>query len=292
MEKAMGPSAISLLSLLFLTASASLPKFVVPNFPDLTIKTRRTVDNRHPTEETLYLKGPRQRSEHVSLGANTGKTGTITQCDEKLRLTFNEKDKTYVSFPIEDWSERMKHARPLPQFESGKDVNVTIDSVDTGERRKFDGYEARRVKTTTKVEPQAGAVMLPSTTEVDGWYIDLPGFDCEEMENKGAGFLYAAIAGGKRDRIVMKRLGTAPRGYALEEAMRKTEAGRTTVSKVELLEFSESPLNDVLFDLPPDYRPALHNPYGGYDMTKPDTLANRLQAYWDSWAASARRWFR
>jgi hypothetical protein len=181
----------------------------------------------------------------------------------------------------------------LPQPEmSGADVNVTIDSVDTGERRQFGSYVAWRVKTTTKVEPGPGAVMLPSVTEVDGWYIDLPGFGCQERENEGGGFTYLTTGSAKRDNIVLKRLGTAPQGHAVEEISRRTEGGHTTVVKLELLEFSEAPLDDSLFELPAGYRPALRTPYGGRDMTKPDTLANRLQAYWDAWTASARRWFR
>jgi hypothetical protein len=300
MEDAVGPSAVGLLSLLILTASVSLPKLVVPNFRDLTIKTRRTAAGGIRSEETLFLKGPRQRGELVSVGASAGKAVTITQCDQKLRLNFNEKDRTYASFPIEDWSERMKRARPQLQFEStGKDVNVTIDTVDTGKRRQFGSFEARRIKTTTTVEPQPGAVMLPSVTEVEGWYIDLPGLGCAERENKGAPFAYLTVASGERgkatgkqDNIIIKRLGTAPRGYALEETSRRTESGRTTVTKIELLEFSETPLDTSLFELPAGYRPALRTPYGGYDMTKPDTLANRVQAYWEAWTVSVRRWFR
>ncbi len=57
------PSILRLLPVLLLTASLPLPNLMVPNFPDLTIKTRRTDGNRHSTEETLYLKGARQRSE-------------------------------------------------------------------------------------------------------------------------------------------------------------------------------------------------------------------------------------
>ncbi len=290
----MNPSAASLCLLLFLTASASLPKFVVPNFPDLTIKTRRTFDGRRTTEETLYLKGASQRSETVFPQANTGKMVTITQCDQKVRLSFNEKDKTYASFPIEDWSERMKRARPLPQSEStGKVVNVTIDSVDTGERRPYGNLEAHRVKTTTKVEPDPGAVMKASVTEVDGWYIDLPGLGCQESRGVAVGLsaFWAAGTPRKNDRIVVKTLGTAPRGYPLEEISRRTEEGRTTVSKVELLEFSQARLADSLFDLPAGYVPALRTPNGGQHMTKPDSFGNRLEAYWEYWTRSAGRWF-
>jgi len=277
---------------LLLTAPLPLPKLVVPNFPDLTIKTRRTNGHRHSTEETLYLKGARQRSEYVIQNAgSTMDRVSITQCDEKLRLNLNNKEKTYASFPIEDWATRAKQTRPTPPPEmTGADVTVTIDSVDTGERRKLGSHELRHVKTTTKVEPGAGAVKQPSITEVDGWYIDLPGLSCRE--SRGVGFGYVVATSGKRDHIQIKRLGTAPHGYVVEETNRQTEAGRTTISKVELLEFSEAPLDASLFDVPAEYSPALRTPHGGFDMTRPDTLGNRLQSYWANLTTSVQRWFR
>lgn len=288
----MVPSILRLLPVLLLTAPLPLPKLVVPNFPDLTIKTRRTDGNQHSTEETLYLKGARQRSEYVIQNAGSRMDHvTIAHCDEKLRLNLNNNQKTYSSFPIEDWATRAKRAHPTPPQEmTGAEVTVTIDSVDTGERRKMGSHELRRVKTTTKVEPGAGAVMQPSITEVDGWYIDLPGLSCRE--SRGVGFGYVVATSGKRDRVQIKRLGTATHGYAIEETSRQTEAGRTTISKVELLEFSEDSLDASLFEVPADYSPALRTPHGGIDMTRPDTLGNRLQSYWAELTTSVQRWLR
>ncbi len=47
-----------------------------------------------------------------------------------------------------------------------------------------------------------------------------------------------------------------------------------------MIELSEHPLDLSLFDIPRDYRPALPLVRGGHDMTRPDTLANRLRVYW------------
>jgi hypothetical protein len=286
----MNPSAISLLSLLLVTASASLPSFVVPNFPDLTIKVRRTTGDWSSAVETLYLKGTRQRTEFLSERLASVPSVDITQCDTRRRYILDQKWKTYDYIEIEDWQQRAKRASPIPQLQlSGASVDVSIDSVDTGERRKMGSYEARRVKTTTKVAPEPGAVTPASLTEADGWYIDLPGYGCEDSRNSAA---WLVAWSGKRDRVVMKRLGKAPRGYAVEETSRKTESARTTVTKVELLEFSEAPLDASLFEVPADYRLALHTPNGGHDMSKPDTFTNRMQVYWDYWTASVRRWLR
>jgi hypothetical protein len=93
--------------------------------------------------------------------------------------------------------------------------------------------------------------------------------------------------GGARDRVHFKTLGTARRGHPIEEIVRQAETGETTASRVELVEASEASLDDALFDRPPDYRPALPQLHGGYDLTKPDTFANRLQSYRDERGSSS-----
>lgn len=78
--------------------------------------------------------------------------------------------KIYATSAIEDWAERLKKARPVsfPQS-SGVEVKETIDSIDTGERRQFGRYTARRVKGRIQVEPSPGASTQASVETVDGW---------------------------------------------------------------------------------------------------------------------------
>ena len=178
---------------------------------------------------------------------------------------------------LEDWSAQFTRGRPLPEGQ-GADVTTTFDAVDTGERRRAGRYVARRVRTTVTVEPSPGANTPASTRETDGWYIDLPGLGCSDTATTA----YLAVGevvgpGGLRDRHHYRTKGAASRGYAIEETNRFTQAGGTNVDRVELIELSEHPLDLSLFDIPRDYRPALPLVRGGYDMTKPDTLANRLQ---------------
>jgi hypothetical protein len=59
-----------------------------------------------------------------------------------------------------------------------------------------------------------------------------------------------------------------------------------------LLEFSEAPLDASLFEVPAEYSPALRTAHCGVDMTRPDTLGNRLQSYWAELTTSVQRWFR
>src|SRR5947208_2405570 len=272
----------TMFSLLILAASVGFPKFVVPNLPDLTVKTRRISSDGTSQVSTLYLKGARQRTETVyeKQARSAAMNWTvIRQCDEKRSFSLNERDKLYSSSEIEDWSERSKRARPVssPQM-SGAEVTVTTDSIDTGERRQFAHYTARRVKATTRFEPGLGASTPASVEETDGWYIDLPGLGCREASS---GFGFGVLgSGNRRDRFQIKWLGKAPRGYPIEETALRTEAGKETISKVELLEVSEAPINPSLFDLPARYRLALQTGNGGADLTKPDTISNRAQYYW------------
>ena len=294
----------STFSVLMFAASLGVPKFLVPNLPDLMIKTRQTLgDWQSPVTTTLYVKGARQRTETVFERAQAdGISGaTIQQCDERRGFNLNERDKLYAPFKIEDWSERLKKSRPVPLTQvSGAEVTVTVDSIDTGERRQFQHYTARHVKVKTQVEPGPRASTPASVEETDGWYIDLPGLGCQD-QTSGVGFLSVTVqttkfatlgSANRQDRVQIKWLGKAPRGYPIEVTTLKTEAGNKTISKVELLELSEAPLNPSLFDLPAGYRLALQTGNGGADLSKPDTVSNRAEYYWARITYWVRGFFR
>jgi hypothetical protein len=273
----------STFSVLILAASVGLPKFIVANLPDLAIKTRRTSGDWLSQVDTLYLKGARQRYETVvekRAGADAINWAVIRQCDEKRIFNLNERDKLYASSEIKEWPERLRKVRPVGLAQtSGAEVMMTIDSIDTGERRQFEHYTARHVRVKILVEPSPGASTPASVEERDGWYIDLPGFGCQEQASSGFARL-SVSSGNRQDRLQIKWLGKAPRGYPIEETSLITERGNKTISKVELLGISEAPLNASIFELPAGYRQALQTGNGGADLTKADTIANRAQYYW------------
>jgi hypothetical protein len=239
----------------------------------------------------LYLQGSRQRAETVfekPAPADALNSASIWQCDEKRHFFLNQRDKIYNSSVIKDRSELLKKPRPvgLPQ-PSGAEVTITIDSVDTGERRQFKSYTARHVKAKIKFEPGPSASTSPSLEQTDGWYLDLPGLACEQQPSSGFAWVLGS-SGHRIDRFQVKWLGKAPRGYAIAETSVKTDPTNTTVSKIELIEISEAPLNSSLFELPAGYRQALQTGYGGADLTKPDTIFNRADYYW----TTLTRWLR
>jgi hypothetical protein len=280
---------------LTLSASVVSPKFIVPNLPDLAIKTRHTSGDGFSQLNTLFLKGSRQRTETVvekPVRADAINLTVIRQCDEKRVFVLNERDKIYNSSAIKDRSEWLRMARPTNSIQlSGAEVIMTIDSVDTGERRQFERYTARRIRLTIRLDPGPGAATPASVEATDGWYIDIPGFGCQDQAFRGFTRL-SARSGNLHDRLQVQWLGKAPRGYPIEETSLMTEGENTRANKIELLELSEAPLNASLFDMPAGYRPALQTGNGGADLTKPDSTAGRTQYYWtrlNLWVSSLFR---
>ena len=249
------------LILLFAASTTAVPpvsKFVVPNFKDLTIKTRTTFGVSPSSVATSYFKGARQRSEHhpEHLRIVPPYSATIMQCDLKTEYLVNENAKTYRK---SSWGNRQGHPFLREPNETGPEVVVTVDTADTGERRQMGSFDARRVKTSVTVEPSKGAAAKPGKVEVDGWYIDLFGVNCRERDPDSIGISLIPMlspSDGQHDHVIIKRIGNGQRGYAVSETSTTKEGGNTIVKKHELLEFSERPLDPSLFELPPHYSPA------------------------------------
>jgi hypothetical protein len=242
------------------------PTFIVPNFRDLTVKTREVRGFLFPIVTSWYFKGARERIEHRDEAAPPSAMvrSTILQCDQKLQFQLNPRDKEVLSSPIGSLIGLSESPQPfLTSARVGPMVTVTTDSVDTGERRQMGSYEVRHVRTTIRVVPAKGARTPASTKETDGWYIDLPGFGCRQSSEAGQGVLlgFTSISpAGPADHVVLKHLGTAPHGLAVEETITERSRGNVVTSKVKLVEFSEQPIDQSLFELPLDYSPAqFHN---------------------------------
>jgi len=217
---------------------------------------------------------------------------TITQCGKKTRFTLNPAAKTFVQVPIVDWSERKPSQSVRPPGATSADVDIIRDSVDTGERRPMRSYVARHVKTSIQLKPGPGASTPARMDEIDGWYVDLPGLGCEDRGAATAILLSSARDRATApDRIHFKQLGNAALGFAIEQTVHSTQGERTTVIRLELLEFSENGLPEALFEMPQGYSPALHNAGGGYDMSKPDTLSNRAHQRWAMMMRTLHGWF-
>jgi hypothetical protein len=283
------------------------PKFVVPNVPDLTIKTRETVGLPQSTIQTntLYFKGAWQRRD-LSVqfpssmpGQRTVRHGTITRCDERRTLELNHEARLYGWSPLDFigrdvyWVRSRWRKIPEPPA-GGVDVTITIDTVDTGERRQVGSYSARRVITTITTDPSPGAKTRRTESVEDGWYIDLPPAGCQDAGDVQF-FATASVLrpDGSPERMNVEFRGAGRRGFPIEATTRRRgEHEPRITTTVKLIEFSEALLDKSLFDVPAGYRPALPRLIGRFDMTKPDTIANRLAAYWQDVTTLARDFFR
>ena len=286
-------------------ADARGPRFVVPNAPDLTIKTRETIDLPQSTvqTDTVYFKGAWQRRElYLQFPSalptqRTVRHSTITRCDERRILQLNDDARLYIQSPLDFIGRDVQRVRSWRQDRrepppSGAEVKITINTVDTGERRQVGSYSARHVITTITTDSGPDANTRPSESVEDGWYIDLPPAGCWDAGNSQA-FLTVVRAGRPPDRMNVEFHGDGRRGSPIEVTRRQRgEHERPLTSRVTLIEFSEAVLDKSLFDVPSGYRPALPHLIGGFDMTKPDTLANRVVAYWEDVTTLARGFFR
>lgn len=261
------------------------PGDVVPSYSDFRITTRMSHGDgpTHTTTTTLYLRGARERRESAveqNGELTTPLLASILQCDQRRAIHLNLNVQLLSEERFVEWSNSLVGATTLPEAQ-GPVVTTIEDAVDTGERRRLGRHVARRVKTTTVVSPAPGANTPASRRETEGWYIDLPGLGCVASEMKSSLRLSAENPNGPRDRHRFQTKGTARRGYAIEETIRHTDARMTYTTTVTLVDWSDAPLDPLLFELPAHFRPALPMPGGGVDLTKPDSVANRLQTYWD-----------
>ena len=236
---------------------------IVPNFRDLTIKVRETRGLSHPMVHNYYFKGPRERTQIGPDGAKLiGPTTMIMQCDQRTFIHLNPASKTYTIFVNPEPRPSSRIVRVRPQLPDGPIVKVTMDSVDTGERRQVAGYEARHIKSTITIDPGKDAYTLPGKIVLDTWYLDIAGEYCHEPMARSLAPIFMGMykvgPTGHRDRFEIKRTGAETTGLILEERSTQREGGNVILNKTELLEVSEQPLDESLFEVPADYTKREH----------------------------------
>lgn len=294
---------VRLLALSLVAQAAQLPQpgaptFVQPNVQDFSFTTRSTADGpvsavRPDVRTDMHaFKGARHRHEASSIKGDGGTVRlytTIAQCDQRKMITLNDGAQLFAQSPVEDIGEEVRRMQAPPAPTPGVTsvpVAVTIDVADLNQQRPMGRLVARHFRTTTTVQPAAGSTMHASVRIQDGWYVDLPQGNCWTVP-VDTQFLIDHAA-ETRDQLNVTLHGPSRRGLAVEEEDRTSTAAGITSNQTSLVGFSETPLNTAQFEVPKDYKPALPFFSGGYDLTKPDTLLNRLSSAWDGivdWAA-------
>ena len=224
------------------------------------------------TESTIYVKGMRKRTESAGIMGMAAPPITIEQCDLQRTIKINDKKKLYFIEPFakeevieEDVKTPPVKTKPVTQPkttpEKGGIINMWYSINDTGERKKMNGFTARHVWTSQKIKPSPDACTMKDSIiiKTDGWYIDLPQFNCPIRYTPTT----TASPTEKqqpdcKDRYVTHRSGKGKLGFPLTET-RTIIMGDGTSKKTEFatsletLEFSSQKLDSMLFEIPPGY---------------------------------------
>jgi len=224
------------------------------------------------TESTIYVKGMRKRTESSAMMGMPAPPITIEQCDLQRTIKVNNKKKMYFIEPFvkeevieEDVKTPPVKTKPVAQPkttpEKGGVIHMWYSINDTGERKKMNGFTARHVWTSQKIKPTPDACTMKDSIVIktDGWYIDLPQFNCpiRYTPTTTANPIEKQQPDCK-DRYVTHRSGKGKLGFPLTETrtiIMGDGTSKTTefATSLETLEFSTEKLDSMLFEIPLGY---------------------------------------
>ena len=232
------------------------------------------------SESTLFVKGMRKRTESAGVMGMGNNPTTIEQCDLQRTIKINDKKRLYYIEPFAKETTEIinedekpvapvknKPVTPLPKektaMQSGGIVNMWYNITDTGERKKMYGFNARHVWTFQKMKPSPEACTMKDSimTKTDGWYVDLPQFNCP-LQNRPVKTMMPATEKQQpecKDQYINHRSGKGKLGFPLSETrtMKMGSAGEFETS-IETLEFTSTLLDSMLFEIPPGYKEVLN----------------------------------
>jgi hypothetical protein len=227
------------------------------------------------TESTIYVKGMRKRTEAGSMMGMPAQPVTIEQCDLQRTIKINDKKKLYFIEPFSKETEEIidEDVKPVTPVknkpvaaktnpQTGGVINMWYNITDTGERKKMSGFTARHVWTSQKIKPSPDACSMKDSIiiKTDGWYIDLPQFNCpvHYRPAKPPMAPNERIKPDCQDKFVTRRSGKGKLGFPLTETrtiIMGNKGAQTSefATSLETLEFSTAKLDSMLFEIPPGY---------------------------------------
>ena len=232
------------------------------------------------TESTIYVKGMRKRTEPGSMMGMPTQPVTIEQCDLQRTIKINDKKKLYLIEPLSKETEEVidEDVKPVTPVknkpvavktntQAGGIITMWYNITDTGERKKMNGFTARHVWTSQKIKPSPDACTMKDSIiiKTDGWYIDLPQFNCPVRYRPAK----APTAPNERqkpdcqDKFVTHRSGKGKLGFPLTETrtiIMGNKGAQTSefTTSLETLEFSTAKLDSMLFEIPPGYKETMN----------------------------------
>jgi hypothetical protein len=224
--------------------------------------TIKSTTSGQASQSTTLIKGKRERSETSMSGMNTGGSVSITQCDLRRTIQINDSTRKYVVTPMDSDDEATSGntgnsstpGRTEPSRRGGV-VTMTVNTVDTGERKEMFGFTARHLKRTMTSETSPDACYQNKIRmDTDGWYINLEyGLNCGSSAKPPR--MGPPATGGCRDRYDIKNTGPSNLGFPLVETMTMYgEGGQAMFTRTqEVVDISRQPLEAALFDVPAGY---------------------------------------
>ena len=226
------------------------------------------------TESTIYVKSMRKRTESTAMMGMPTQPITIEQCDLQRTIKLNNKKKLYFIEPFakdeiieEDVNPSPVKTKPVTTTqpkttaEKGGIIHMWYNISDTGERKKMNGFTARHVWTYQKIKPNPDACAMKDSIiiKTDGWYIDLPQFNCPVRYNTTNSLRSTEQPQPDcKDRFITHRSGKGKLGFPLTETRTiiigdgKSKTSEFTTS-LETIEFSSEKLDSMLFEIPLGY---------------------------------------
>lgn len=269
----------------------------------------RHMNNSAANEQTLYLQQDRKRMEYRnSVGGDRRRwdgspdvrygprLASITRCDLGRSFELNLDAQEFVTAPYPPATLTKAQTEALgfipPQFASSAKPTLRIETtpVDTGERKPFFGHTARHVITTRKQIPLEGSRSKAQETVTDGWYIDLDTrVSCDYKSPSGkTGHIFLAAANEPIEKMEFVDKGPQESGFAIESKITTkdtiadgTKQGRPFVSRMEVIELAEGPLDPELFAVPPGFRQVEH-----IERNPAPSLQDRWNLAWYRFKAS------
>ncbi|HMJ24499.1 MAG TPA: hypothetical protein VK475_01655 [Pyrinomonadaceae bacterium] len=228
---------------------------------DFKITIKNTTSGQ-TSQSTTLIKGKRERSESSMGGMGAGNSVTITQCDMRRTIQINDGSRKYFVNPMDADDEATSGntgnastpSRTEPSRRGGV-VSMTVNTVDTGERKEMFGVTARHLKRTVISETSPDACYQNKIRiDTDGWYINLEyGLNCGTSNKPPR--MGPPASGGCRDRYDVKNTGPSNLGFPLVETMTMYgEGGQAMFTRTqEVVDLSRQPLDAALFDVPAGY---------------------------------------
>jgi hypothetical protein len=235
---------------------------------DFKITIKQSMGSGQEMQSTTMIKGLRERSETSMPGMPAGMSAgmvTITECDLKRTIQINDRARKYMISPMESGDSETPatsssggHPGSSGPSRRGGVVTMSVNTVDTGERKEMFGFTARHLRQTMMSESSPDACAQNNMkVERDGWYINLDyGLNCGSDRPPQAPSNYPT--GGCRDTYRSKHTGVTNLGYPLIETTRMfgQDGSVTFTMTKEVVELSKQPLDAALFDVPAGYTEA------------------------------------